>query len=47
MVQERWEPLTVEIYEGALEVFNETLESIEAVIATEVDASLHPHLLVG
>lgn len=34
--KERWEPLTVEIYEGGLEVYNEALQDVEAIIATEV-----------
>lgn len=38
--RERWEELTVEIYEGALEVFNEALEGVEAMVATEVSLFL-------
>ncbi|GAA5982876.1 hypothetical protein JCM10908_006819 [Rhodotorula pacifica] len=34
--QDRWEDLRVEVYEGGVEVFNEALQGVEAVILTEV-----------
>lgn len=33
---ERWEELSVQLYEGGLEVYNESLENIEAMVLTEV-----------
>ncbi|ORY56804.1 hypothetical protein BCR35DRAFT_284068 [Leucosporidium creatinivorum] len=41
--QERWEGLSVQLYEGGLEVYNEALENVEAVIATEVLEHLTPN----
>ncbi|KAI5481302.1 small RNA 2-O-methyltransferase [Pseudohyphozyma bogoriensis] len=40
--RERWEELRVELVEGALETYNETLEGVEAMVATEVIEHLNP-----
>jgi hypothetical protein len=40
--QERWEGMSVQLFEGGLEVYNEALENLEAVIATEVSSGSKP-----
>ncbi|GAA6033511.1 hypothetical protein JCM8097_001432 [Rhodosporidiobolus ruineniae] len=41
----RWEDLRVEVYEGGVEVYNETLEGVEAMVLTEVVEHLTPEAL--
>lgn len=36
----RWEDLRVEVYEGAIEVFNDALQEVEAIVLTEVSQDL-------
>lgn len=43
--QERWEDLTVQLYEGSLEIYNEALENIEAIVATEVRGRPSPAVI--
>lgn len=43
--QQRWEDLFVEIYEGGVEVHNDALENVEAIVLTEVIEHLTPTAL--
>ncbi|GAA5897704.1 hypothetical protein JCM5296_000858 [Sporobolomyces johnsonii] len=41
----RWEELRAEVYSGAVEVYNEALEGVEAIVLTEVIEHLTPSAL--
>ena len=43
---ERWNELTLELYEGSLDVHNDAFEGVDAIIATEVIEHLFPVSLV-
>lgn len=40
--KERWNELTLELYEGSLDVHNDAFEGVHAIVATEVIEHLFP-----